>query len=206
MLGREHGAGRQLLQADLVGRQPLRVGVLGRQLGLDLLVLDEPALGRVDEEHAARLQAALAHDVLGGDVEHADLAGQHDEAVVGDPVARRAQPVAVEHGADDRAVGEADRRRAVPGLHQRRVVAVEGAPVAVHRGVVLPRLGDHHQHGVRQRAAAEVQQLEHLVEAGRVARPGRADRVDARQVALNQRRSRATPRGPASSCGCPPAC
>ena len=33
-----------------------------------------------------------------------------------------------------------------------------------------------------------MQQLEHLVEAGRVARPRRADRVDARQVALNQRR------------------
>ena len=44
VLGREHGAGRELLEADLVGRQPLVVGVLGRQLGLDLLVLDEAAL------------------------------------------------------------------------------------------------------------------------------------------------------------------
>ena len=87
--------------------QPLVVGVLGGQLGLDLLVLDQAALRRVDEEHAAGLQAALAHDALGGDVEHAHLAGQHDQAVVGDPVARRAQPVAVEHGADDGAVGEA---------------------------------------------------------------------------------------------------
>ena len=183
-----------------------RVGVLGRQLRLDLLVLDEAALGRVDEEHAARLQAALAHDALGRDVEHAHLAGQHDQPVVGDPVAGRAQPVAVEHGADHRAVGEADRRRAVPGLHERGVVAVEGAPVAVHGGVVLPRLGDHHQHGVGQRAPAEVQQLEHLVEAGRVARPRGADRVDARQVAVDERASRAAPRGPASSCGCRPAC
>ena len=108
--------------------QPLGVGVLGRQLGLDLLVLDDAALGRVDQEHAARLQAALAHDALGRDVEDADLAGQDDEAVVGDPVAGRAQPVAVEHGADDRAVGEDDRGRAVPRLHERRVVAVEGPP------------------------------------------------------------------------------
>ena len=68
------------------------------------------------------------------------------------------------------------------------MVAVEGPPLAVHGGVVLPRLGDHHQHGVRQGAPAQVQQLEHLVEAGRVARPRRADRVDARQVALNERR------------------
>ena len=101
VLGREHGPGRQLLEADLVGGQPVPVGVLGRQLGLDLLVLDDAALGGVDEEHAAGLQAALAHDALGRDVEDAHLAGQHHQPVVGDPVARRAQPVAVEHGADD---------------------------------------------------------------------------------------------------------
>ena len=189
VLGREHGPGRQLVQADLVGRQPLVVGVLGRQLGLDLLVLDEAALGRVDQEHAARLEAALAHDALGRDVEHADLAGQHDQPVVGDPVARRAQPVAVEHRADHGAVGEADRGRAVPRLHQRR------------RGSGRRRAGAwsivvwfSHASGIIISTAcgserpAEVQQLEHLVEAGRVAGPRRADRVDARQVALNQRR------------------
>ena len=83
-----------------------------------------------------------------GDVEHADLAGQHHQAVVGDPVAGRAQAVAVEDGADDRAVGEGHRRRSVPRLHQRRVVPVEGPAGRVHGPVVLPRLGDHHQHGV----------------------------------------------------------
>ena len=56
----------------------------------------------------------------GVDVEHADLRGEHDQAVVGHPVAGGAQAVAVEHGADDRAVGERDRGRAVPGLHRAR--------------------------------------------------------------------------------------
>ena len=54
----------------------------------------------VDEEHPARLEPALADDRGGVEVEHADLGGQHDQAVVGDPVARGAQPVAVEHRAD----------------------------------------------------------------------------------------------------------
>ena len=57
----------------------------------------------------------------------------------------------------------------------------------VHGGVVLPRLGDHHEHGVGQGAPAEVQQLEHLVEAGRVARARGADRVDAVEVPLDER-------------------
>ncbi len=129
--------------------------------------------GGVDQEHPAGLQAALADDLGRGDVEHADLAGQHDQAVVGDPVAAGAQAVAVEDRADDGAVGEGDAGRAVPGLHQRGVELVERAAGRVHRGVVLPRLRDHHQHRVRQRAAAEVQQLEHLVEGRGVARrPG----------------------------------
>ena len=89
VLGGEHRAGRELLEADLVGRQPVRVGMLGRQLGLDLLVLDEATLRRVDEEHASGLQSALAHDALGRDVEDTHLAGQHDQPVVGHPVARR---------------------------------------------------------------------------------------------------------------------
>ena len=56
--------------------------------------------GGVDQEHPAGLQATLADDLRRVDVEHADLAGQHDEVVVGDPVAARTQAVAVEHRAD----------------------------------------------------------------------------------------------------------
>ncbi len=112
-----------------------------------------------------------------------DSRGEHDEAVVGHGVAARAQAVAVEDRADERAVGEADVGGAVPRLHERRVELVERLARRVHRGVVLPRLGDHHQDRVRQRAAAEVEQLEHLVEARRVGRLGRADREDPLEVA-----------------------
>ena len=127
-------------------------GCSAASVGLDLVVVDDPALGRVDQEHPAGLEPALADDGGRVEVEHADLGGQHDEAVVGHPVAGRPQPVAVEHGADDGAVGEGDGGRAVPRLHQRRVVAVERPAGRVHRLVVLPGLGDHHQHRVRQAA------------------------------------------------------
>ena len=52
----------------------------GRSLAialLDLLVVDDAALLRVDEEHAARLQAALLQHVLRRDVEHAGFR-RHD--------------------------------------------------------------------------------------------------------------------------------
>ena len=74
---------------------------------------------------------------------------------------------------------------------------VERALLRRHRLVVLPRLRDHHQHGVRQAAAAELEQLEHLVEPRRVGRAGRADREGALepvdQVALQQRLARPHP-------------
>ena len=166
--------------------QPLVVRLLGGQRGLDLVVLDDAALRGVDQEHPARLQPALADDRRRVQVEHADLAGQHDQPVVGDPEPSRPQTVAVEHRADDRAVGERHARRAVPRLHQRRVELVERAAGRVHRRVVLPRLRDHHQHRVRQRSAGQVQQLEHLVEAGGVAAAVGADREQPAQVAGQQ--------------------
>ncbi len=153
------------------------------ELGLDLLVADEPAVLGVDEEHPARLQAALAHDLGRVEVEHPGLGGEHDQAVVGDRVPARAQAVAVQDRADEGAVGEGHAGRAIPGLHEVGVVGVERPPGRVHRRVVLPRLGDHHQHGVRQRAPAEVEQLEHLVEGRRVRRPRRADREEPGEVA-----------------------
>jgi hypothetical protein len=52
--------------------------MLGGQTGLDLLVVDDPALGGVDQEDLARVQALLDRDLLGRDVEHADLRGHDD--------------------------------------------------------------------------------------------------------------------------------
>ena len=197
VLRREEVARRQVVEVHEPGVEPLAVGLLRGQRLLDLVVADDAAEVRVDEEHAARLEPALLHDGGLVDREHADLRGHHHEAVVGDPVAARAQAVAVEHRADHRAVGERDRRRTVPRLHQRGVEAVEVALPVRHRLVVLPGLRDHHQHGVGERVAAEVQELEHLVEAGGVGAAGRADREGALEavdeVGLEQRLAGAHP-------------
>ena len=154
------------------------VGLRGRELALHFFVRHDPAARRVDEEDASRVQALLEHDVLGRDVEHADLGRHDDEVVLRDVVARRTQAVAVEHRADDRAVGERDRRRAVPRLHQRRVVFVERLQLRRHRLVVLPRLGNHHQDRVRQRSPGHHEELEHVVERRRVAAAFADDRQD----------------------------
>ena len=155
-------------------------------VALDLVVGDDAALLEVDQQHLARLQAPLLDDRLLRDRQHAHLGGEHDEPVVGDEVARRAQAVAVERRADLAAVGEGDRGRAVPRLHQRGVILVEGAPVLVHERVAGPGLGDQHHHGVGERVAAAHQELERVVEAGGVGLALVGDRPELRDVVAEQ--------------------
>jgi len=173
---------RQLADLDHVLFQPDAVRRGGGHLLFDLVVADDPPLGGVDEEHAPRLQPPLVQDPLGRDVEHADLGGHHHEVVLGDVVARRPQPVAIERGADPDAVGEGHRRRPVPRLHEASVKSVEVLLRPRHRLVVGPRLGDHHHHRVRQAPPGEHEQLEHVVEHAGVAAVGVDDRDALLQV------------------------
>ena len=90
---------RQLVEVEQAVVEPLLIGMLGGQFGLDLLVVDDAALRGVDEEHPAGLQAHAAHHRGRVQIEHAGLRRHHHQTVVGDPDARRAQTVAVQHRA-----------------------------------------------------------------------------------------------------------
>ena len=122
---------------------------------LELVVGDDAALSVSTRNMRPGCSRPFCDDLVGGDVEHADLGRHDDQVVLRDVVARGPQAVAVEDRADADAVGEGDRRRAVPRLHEAGVVLVERPLLRAHRLVPAPRLGDHHHHGVRQRAAGE---------------------------------------------------
>ena len=172
-----------------VARVPLAVGVARGDLALDLLVLDDPAPLEVDQEQLARLQAPEPQDLLGGDVQQAGLRAEHDVPVGRLHPAARPQAVAVERGADHAAVGERHRRGPVPGLHQAGVEGVEALQVVRQVVAVAVGLGDHHHRRVGQRAPAEHQQLEHVVERRRVGVAGADDRQDLLEVLAEQLRA-----------------
>ncbi len=88
--------------------------------------------------------------------------------VIGDDKARGPEAVAVQRRADLAAVGEGDRGRAVPGLHQRGMIFVEGLALRRHQRIAGPGFRDQHHHGLRQRIAARDQQFERVVQAGGV--------------------------------------
>jgi hypothetical protein len=159
---------RDVAEAELRAVEPLLVGAVPGEAVLQLLVVDDAPLVEVDEEHLSGLEAPLLADLALRDVEHAGLGGEDHQIVVGEDVAGGAQPVPIEHGPDLPAVGEGHGGGAVPGLHERGVVLVEGAAPLVHEGVVGPGLRDHQHHRVGEGVAAEIEQLQGVVEGGRV--------------------------------------
>ncbi len=168
---------RQVVELGQPGARPLPVGLRIGHPVLELVVGDDPALGRVDEEHAPGLEAALGDDLVGRDVEDAGFRGHDRPAVPGHVVAGRPEAVPVERGPDADAIGERDRRRPVPGLHQAGVVLVERPPGWGHGFVAVPGLRDHHHHAVGERPPGKVEQLQHVVEDRRVG----SVRVDRRE-------------------------
>ena len=160
---------RQLGELELGRLQPGLVRVLGGEFALDLVVVDDAALFEVDQQHLARLEPPFAGDLFLRHRQYAGFRGHDHVVVVGDHIARRPQPVAVEGGADLAAIGKGDRRRTVPRLHQRRVVFVKSPPLRLHQRVAGPGLGDQHHHRMGERiAAADDQQLQRVVDAGGV--------------------------------------
>ena len=68
-----------------------------------------------------------------------------------------------------RAVREAERSRAVPGLAEQRAVPVEGAYLGIEPRVVLPRRGDKERHCLGEiPVLASDDQVERVVEDRRV--------------------------------------
>ncbi len=168
----------QGIERDLLLLQPVCIGLARGESLLDFGVGDDALLHGVDEEHAAGLQAAFLADVFGGNVDDAGFGGEHDEIILGDDVAAGAQAVAVERSADDASVSEGNGGGAVPGLHQRGVVLVEGALVLVHVGIAGPRFGDEHGHDVGKRTSRLEEEFDGIVERSGVAALGHDDGVE----------------------------
>ena len=158
-----------VLEVDLLLVEQRAVGAAARERALDLVVAaDAPGVG-VDDQHLPGAQAVVDDDLGRIEVEHAGLGGEHEQAVARDLVAAGAQAVAVERRAGLAAVAERDRRRAVPRLEHAGVELVERAQVVRHRRGLAPGGRDQHRERVRGRAPGQHEQLEGGVERGGVA-------------------------------------
>ena len=167
-LGILGGRGRDGLVERVDGQRllgdPVAIGLFLGVTGAQLVVVDDAAAGKIDLEHLARSQTAARQDVLGAHLDGAHLARQHKAAVARHVVAGGAQAVAVEGGTQRATVGKGDGGRAVPGLHEHGLVGVVGAAFLAQAVVVVPRLGQQHGRGTRERATVHDQEFEHVVQ------------------------------------------
>ena len=168
----------QGIEANLLRADPFPPRLGAGELLLDLVILDDPPFLRVDEEHPPGTEPPLADDVGSRELQHPGFARHHDQAILHLPPAPRPQAVAVERGTDPDAVGEGQRRRAVPRLHEAGLEFVIGLEVVGHRLVPAPRLGHEHAHRLLDRTAAEDEKLEDVVEGRRIAPAGANHRKD----------------------------
>ena len=173
----------EFLQLDAVGVEPLAVRMLGSQTLLDFAIVVYLAFLCVDEENLTRLQTTFLCHLGRIEVHDAYLGGHYHHVVLGDGVAGRAKTVSVEHTAGIASVAEEQSGRSVPRFHQDRVILVEGLEVFRDRILVVEALWHHDSHGVRQRQTAHHEELEYIVEAGRVAHARLYDRRDFANVA-----------------------
>ena len=186
-LGRGRGCRRgQLVHAQRILPYPVRIGVaLGHGL-LQLVVLYHAALLGIYQQHAAGPQALLVEYVIRLHGQRSRFGGQYQPAVARFQIARRAQAVAVQHRRHLNAVCKHHGGRAVPRVHQMAVELVERAQVVVHLRVLLPGLGYHHHRGVGERAPGHGEELQGVVEHGRIRAVGAHYREQLLQLVAKQ--------------------
>ena len=114
-VGRARPARRTSPRSGRRGSVAARRGSATRERpGLGLGVLEDPPSARVDEQQLARPESA-APDRLGrGEWDGTCLRRHRNQLVAGDREGRWPQSIPIDEGADPPAVGEDDRRRAVP--------------------------------------------------------------------------------------------
>ncbi|MNS61942.1 hypothetical protein D3C72_949870 [compost metagenome] len=177
------------LQIDHVV-EPVRIGLGGGE-GVDgLMLVVEAAMLQIDGDQLAGADVQAALDAALGQGDQTGFGAGQQQAVHSFHGAQGAQAVAVLAGHDPAAVDGAQGGGAVPRLHHRVAVGVEGAVLGLHHHVVRgPGLG--HQQGLGQGGGAPGadQNLEHIVQRRRV----RAARLDHRldlMVAVAEGRGR----------------
>ena len=143
----------QIAQVDHVLFEPGAPRLSSGYFALDLLIFDDLTGSGVDQEHLARLESALANDLLGRNVCNTNFRGEDDESIFGHHEATRAQPIAVQCCTNQSSIGEDNRGWSIPRFHDHGVVLEEVSELRLKVELLFPSARNHHHHGVRKGTA-----------------------------------------------------
>ena len=139
-----------------------------QDLVLRLGVVVDRARRRVHEQHLARPQPLEAHDLRGVEWHGARLRRERHDAVTRHGPGRGTQPVAVEDRADLAAIGEDERRGAVPRGDEPGDPAAERGERRVGRATQRCGIGHQREQRLGHRPAGRCEELDRLVEGAGV--------------------------------------
>ena len=120
------------------------------QLFLNLAVVIDLTLLRINQQDLTWLQTTFRHHVARLEVHHAHLRGYHHHTLFGDGVATGAQAVTIQHTACVATIAEQQGGRTVPRLHQDGVILVESLQILADGVLVVETLWHQDGHGLRQ--------------------------------------------------------
>ena len=152
----------------------------------DFRIFLELARLQISVNHHTRAETALGDDIgrVGHDItEDTNFRGDVDVIIGRAPEARRAQPVAVEAGAELLAIGEDEQRWTIPRFLHPSVIIVEIVNFRERRiefRVVAVRFRHKQHHSLRRRAAGSHQELRDSVEVGGIGGSRITDRAEFR--------------------------
>ena len=201
--GRKTGAleeagflGHDLRQRHQVIIQPLAVGLARHEARHDGGVIFDQTGGGVHRQHFTWAQASFLHDARFIHRHRAYFRRHDDQAIVHNNEARGAQAIAVERTAHDAAIGETERGWPVPRLLQAGVIMIKSALLGADIARLFPRLGRQHHQRVAHITPRLHQEIERIVEHGRIAAVRGDDRrqdlgitpphIGARQIGLTR--------------------
>ncbi len=162
--------------------QPFLIRSAALQTVVNFVGIQQPAVDEINGKHLPRTETPFLHDVLFIVVVDADFRRDRDMSILGDHVARRPQPVAIQAAGCITSVGQNDAGGPVPRLHLAIEELVKGPYFRVDIVHGLPRRRHQDAHRLQHVHAARPQHLEHVVETRRVRSRERDDRIQIRDV------------------------
>ena len=139
-----------------------------QELALGVCIEQHPATPRINDQHLAGSQTSQALDLAGIEGDRACLRCGGDDAIGGDRVGKRPQPVPIENGTDGRTVREHESGGTVPRREESGRLTREGNGPGRPIRAKSVGLGQQRRQRGRDAPAGCDEQLDGLVERGRI--------------------------------------
>ena len=145
---------------------PLAEGLAGRNQILQRRVFEKATVIQINADGLAGTNTALLHNAVFGQLHHAGLRPNNQHAIRSHAIAQRPQAIAIQPRYNPAPIGGANRRWAIPGLHDGIAIKNQVTMRLRHGRVIAKAFGDQQRLGHGCIAPGAHQQFKHVIKCG----------------------------------------